>query len=125
MVQYIFSIPTTWDKAVEKMFMALVKDAGFGKEKKHRVEIELNEAEAAAVYSARSPKHHHPVTTEAVSGASTTGPKLEKDDVLLVCDSGGGTTVGICANFLSWSGYSHCYTGHLYSASGFGHVFQG
>ncbi len=56
-VYYIFSVPTTWETAVAETLEAVVRRAGFGKEKDHFVEIKLTEAEAAAVYSASSSKH--------------------------------------------------------------------
>jgi hypothetical protein len=72
-VEYLFSVPTTWkNPAMIAETESLIKKAGFGENVKHVVRISLTEAEAAAVYAS---KHSY-----------------EKDDVLLVCDVGGGTT---------------------------------
>ncbi|KAH0542983.1 hypothetical protein FGG08_002671 [Glutinoglossum americanum] len=97
-VEYIFSVPTTWkDLAVVENFRTIVSDAGFGKSKRHSVAIELTEAEAAAVYTARSPKHQRPVSVssgdpESAGGPFAEEPRVQEGHTLLVCDSGGGTT---------------------------------
>ncbi|KXT02455.1 hypothetical protein AC578_7826 [Pseudocercospora eumusae] len=71
-VEYVFSIPTTWkDPSLIAAMERHIKAAGFGQKTKERASIYLTEAEAAAVYSTR---------------------KMEKDEVFLVCDAGGGTT---------------------------------
>lgn len=72
-VEYIFSTPTTWTSpsmiaAIEKT----IKQAGFADRSNSRVKMGLTEAEAAAVFVS---KNSH-----------------EKDDVIMVCDIGGGTT---------------------------------
>lgn len=75
-IEYIFSVPTTWKPlpTVER-FRKIVAAAGFGACFNHRATIGLTEAEAAAVHTARSM------------------PGIFKDnEVLLVCDVGGGTT---------------------------------
>ena len=76
-VVFIFSVPTTWKSfSIIEDFRALIKRAGFGKGgPKHTVEIGLTEAEAAAVYAAKS-RH----TT------------YRDGDIILVVDAGGGTT---------------------------------
>ena len=71
-VEFVFSVPTTWkDPAMIAETEQLIRNAGFGKENRHMVEISLTEAEAAAVYASK---------------------QYEKGDVFLVCDAGGGTT---------------------------------
>ena len=73
-VEFIFSVPTTWkNPSMIVDILALIKEAGFGSDgSEHRVQVGLTEAEAAAVYASRH--------------------QIEKDDVILVCDAGGGTT---------------------------------
>ncbi|KAJ4293692.1 hypothetical protein N0V90_008976 [Kalmusia sp. IMI 367209] len=75
-VEFIFSVPTTWEPVptVER-FKAIVGEAGFGVHSFHGVTIGLTEAEAAAVH----------VSTEAPG-------IFRENDILLVCDAGGGTT---------------------------------
>jgi hypothetical protein len=75
-IEFIFSVPTTWAPipTVEN-FKRLVKEAGYGTHPNHDVNIGLTEAEAAAVH----------VSTEAPG-------IFRENDVLLVCDAGGGTT---------------------------------
>ena len=94
-VQFVFSVPTAWGTAELETLESVVKRAGFGTETTHSVVIKLTEAEAAAVYTARSPKHQRPVShlEDDERKTPTEGPRLRKDDILLVCDSGGGTTV--------------------------------
>lgn len=72
-VEYVFSVPTTWkDPALIAAMEQLIKTAGFGQNAaKEKASIYLTEAEAAAVYATQ---------------------RLEKDEVFLVCDAGGGTT---------------------------------
>lgn len=75
-IEFIFSVPTTWAPApTVENFKRLVREAGFGSEKLHSVNIGLTEAEAAAVHvSIEAPGIFH------------------ENDILLVCDAGGGTT---------------------------------
>ncbi|KAF2448452.1 actin-like ATPase domain-containing protein [Karstenula rhodostoma CBS 690.94] len=75
-VEFIFSVPTTWEPVptVER-FKTIVGEAGFGVHINHIVTIGLTEAEAAAVH----------VSTEAPG-------IFRENDILLVCDAGGGTT---------------------------------
>ncbi|USP74597.1 hypothetical protein yc1106_01871 [Curvularia clavata] len=75
-IEFIFSVPTTWNPhpTVER-FRNIAVRAGFEKSPNHSVIIGLTEAEAAAVHTAKNM------------------PGLFKEnDILLVCDIGGGTT---------------------------------
>lgn len=74
-VQFLFSVPTTWNQATLNRYQQAIKKAGFGKEKRHNVSISWTEAQAAAIYTAKDREH-----------------TLQKNDVLLICDAGGGTT---------------------------------
>ncbi|KAL2006562.1 hypothetical protein VTN00DRAFT_9230 [Thermoascus crustaceus] len=95
-VKFTFSVPTTWDDSVIQLFGELVRKAGFGKHRRHSVVIDLSEAEAAAVYTIKSLNHHRIVSIwddrESDHEVSIERPQLQKGDVILVCDSGGGTT---------------------------------
>ncbi|KAL4898880.1 hypothetical protein BDW74DRAFT_126341 [Aspergillus multicolor] len=74
-VEFIFSVPTTWKdvRMVEEIRGLIERAIGSGKSNgKHWTVIGLTEAEAAAVYACRD--YYQP------------------NDVVLVCDSGGGTT---------------------------------
>lgn len=72
-VEFLFSVPTTWrDPAQLAATENIIRQAGYGQLNKERASIYLTEAEAAAVYTSRE--------------------SLEKDDVFLICDAGGGTT---------------------------------
>lgn len=75
-IEYIFSVPTTWQPVptVER-FRRIISAAGFGSNPNHKAEIGLTEAEAAAVYTARN-----------MPGM------FKENEILLVCDVGGGTT---------------------------------
>ena len=72
--EFNFSVPTTWSNPGQiANILKIVENAGFGSDgPNHRAKIKLTEAEAAAVYAS---KQH-----------------FRKDDVILVCDAGGGTT---------------------------------
>lgn len=75
-LEFIFSVPTTWAPVpTVENFKRIVKKSGFGSHSSHRVTIGLTEAEAAAVH----------VSSEAPG-------IFRENDVLLVCDAGGGTT---------------------------------
>ena len=89
-VVYSFSVPTTWNSRINvvKTFEDIIRKAGFGKGEQHSVKIELTEAEAAAVHTARKWKDHRAV------GASKELDGIRQGNVLMVCDAGGGTTVG-------------------------------
>ena len=102
-VQYVFSVPTVWEgTAVVKAFEQVVKMAGFGKAADHCIKVDYTEAEAAAIYTAWNAKNQQHVRSggddRADGRPSSEGLNLQKGDILLVCDSGGGTTV-----FLSWN----------------------
>ncbi|KAF2183182.1 hypothetical protein K469DRAFT_739999 [Zopfia rhizophila CBS 207.26] len=75
-IEFIFSVPTTWkpNPTVER-FRNIVSRAGFGRSVNHTAVIGLTEAEAAAVHTARN--------TPAI---------FNENDILFVCDVGGGTT---------------------------------
>jgi molecular chaperone DnaK (HSP70) len=77
-VEFVFSLPTTWDALdTVNRFSDAIYAAGFTAQNpdKHFAKLELTEAEAAAVYF---------VTHSEV--------QLDKGDVILICDAGGGTT---------------------------------
>lgn len=76
-VEFVFSLPTTWPLDTTNRFSDAIRAAGFTAEspEKHSAKLELTEAEAAAVYMATSPQ----IT-------------LVKNDIILICDAGGGTT---------------------------------
>ncbi|OAL00042.1 hypothetical protein IQ06DRAFT_250606 [Phaeosphaeriaceae sp. SRC1lsM3a] len=74
-IEFIFSVPTTWAPATVENFKRIVKQAGFASHRGHGLSIGLTEAEAAAVH----------VSIEAPG-------IFRENDVLLVCDAGGGTT---------------------------------
>ncbi|KAF2818511.1 hypothetical protein CC86DRAFT_309073 [Ophiobolus disseminans] len=75
-IEFIFSVPTTWKPipTVER-FRKIISRSGFGSSATHTVSIGLTEAEAAAVYTARS-----------MPGI------FKENELLFVCDVGGGTT---------------------------------
>ena len=74
-IEFIFSVPTTWNPEIVERFRSIVQQAGFGGWPSHLVTIGLTEAEAAAV--------HTSIEASAI---------FRERDVLLVCDAGGGTT---------------------------------
>ncbi|CAN9355637.1 unnamed protein product [Alternaria alternata] len=75
-IEFIFSVPTTWKPipTVER-FRKTISAAGFGSCVNHTASIGLTEAEAAAVHTARS-----------MPGI------FKENEILFVCDVGGGTT---------------------------------
>lgn len=94
-VEYLFSVPTTWDNHPEvlEMFKAIAAKAGFGESEEHSVQISLSEAEAAAVYTAASQRNRHLVGVPAKSASLADDlSRLRQGDTVLVCDAGGGTT---------------------------------
>ncbi|KAF2166097.1 hypothetical protein M409DRAFT_55439 [Zasmidium cellare ATCC 36951] len=80
-IEFLFSMPTTWNHGLVEDFRDLVHEAGFGgpDNPSHAVIMSLTEAEAAAVH----------VSTESADS-------FRKGDILVVCDAGGGTT-DLCA----------------------------
>ncbi|KAI9760223.1 MAG: hypothetical protein M1840_002585 [Geoglossum simile] len=97
-VEYIFSVPTTWnDPAVVEDFRKIVRAAGFGENKRHSVTIGLTEAEAAAAYTAKnvaSQKEANDPNADLTFNpkSAVMGASISEGHTLLVCDSGGGTT---------------------------------
>ncbi|KAJ4987572.1 hsp70 family chaperone [Stagonosporopsis vannaccii] len=75
-IEFIFSVPTTWRPlpTVER-FRKIIAASGFGSYPCHKATIGLTEAEAAAVHTARS-----------MPGI------FNENEILFVCDVGGGTT---------------------------------
>jgi hypothetical protein len=51
-VEFIFSVPTTWEEETVSDYHRVIQKAGFGTVLGHSAEIGLNEAEAAAVHTA-------------------------------------------------------------------------
>lgn len=76
-VEFVFSVPTTWTSlSVINTFKDVIRNAGFGVEgPRHSAEIDLTEAEAAAVATLK--------TSAVTLGTGT---------VFLTVDAGGGTT---------------------------------
>lgn len=77
-IEFVFSLPTTWTSSdTINRFKKAIEVAGFrsGNPQKHTYQLDLTEAEAAAVYTASEPQ----VT-------------LFNNDIILICDAGGGTT---------------------------------
>lgn len=104
-VDFLFSVPTTWEGSVTNEFKKIVKEAGFGKDSEgHSVNIRLTEAEAAAVYTAASPHNHIPLSarsgdSQSVNESTAKGSEMREGNIILVCDSGGGTTVCATQDF--------------------------
>ncbi|RVX73957.1 hypothetical protein B0A52_02847 [Exophiala mesophila] len=73
-VEWVFSVPTTWrNAAFIHSLEALIRSTGFGTDgPMHSCQITLTEAEAAGIAVARQ--------------------HLDRNDIILVCDAGGGTT---------------------------------
>ena len=95
-VEYLFSVPTTWDNHPEalEMFKAIAAKAGFGESEEHSIQIPLSEAEAAAVYTAASQRDRHLMGVPARSASLADNlSRLRQGNTVLVCDAGGGTTV--------------------------------
>jgi hypothetical protein len=77
-IAFVFSLPTTWTSvATVERFKEAIANAGFGMENpaKHTAELDLTEAEAAAVFTLKEAQ-----------------VKYNVGDILLICDAGGGTT---------------------------------
>lgn len=73
-VEFIFSVPTTWrNPALINDLEVIIREAGFGRDgPRHIAHITLTEAEAAAV--------------------NVIADYVHRDDVICICDAGGGTT---------------------------------
>lgn len=73
-VEFIFSVPTTWrNPALIHDLEIIIREAGFGRDgPRHMAKITLTEAEAAAV--------------------NVVADYVQRDDVICICDAGGGTT---------------------------------
>ena len=67
------------DTAMARYF-AIIRNAGFGLESQHFVKFGLTESQAAVIYAASSIRY-------------------QPNDVVLVCDAGGGTTVRRTSSF--------------------------
>jgi hypothetical protein len=88
-VEFLFSTPTTWyAHSITNNFEEAIRGAGFGEENtlKHTAKLDLTEAEAAAVYVAANPQ-----------------VRFADGDIILVCDSGGGTSKQVLQSLLSES----------------------
>ena len=74
-VQFVFSVPTTWEEHTIDRFKKCFAKAGFGQKSSHTALVTLTEAQAAAVCT-----------------ANEQNDEFEKGQYILICDSGGGTT---------------------------------
>ncbi|KAJ5573622.1 uncharacterized protein N7459_008049 [Penicillium hispanicum] len=92
-VEFLFSVPTTWkDVRMIEETKAVIEGAINTKSPNHKAFIGLTEAEAAAVYAC---KQHYQVGTLLDSfcwESKSNSVFIQKDDVILICDAGGGTT---------------------------------
>lgn len=97
-VEFLFSVPTTWELPVTNEFEHIIKEAGFGEDGKgHSVKIQLTEAEAAAVYTTASSQHRSRQGVWSRDSVSIDESSFQRSEIgeghtILVCDSGGGTT---------------------------------
>ncbi|KAJ0116802.1 hypothetical protein J7T55_009953 [Diaporthe amygdali] len=82
-IEFIFSVPATWNRLTETLdniterFRAVVKEAGFGDQNHHKVMIGLTEPEAAAAFCLSSNDDSH---------------YIQDGHKVLMVDAGGGTT---------------------------------
>jgi hypothetical protein len=76
-VEFLFSVPTTWTgQGIINMFKEVIEKAGFGKEgPRHSAQIDLTEAEAAAVATLKN-----------------SAVQFQVGSLFLTVDAGGGTT---------------------------------
>lgn len=74
-VQFVFSVPTTWEEDIIDRFKTCFTEAGFGQKSGHTAQVTLTEAQAAAVCT-----------------ANEQSDEFEKGQYILICDAGGGTT---------------------------------
>lgn len=108
-VEFIFSVPTTWNPLIVEKFRAIAAKAGYGKVWNHSLKIGLTEAEAAAVHTSIEASATFNVSVTSVLSLPTVpndckanpNNEIKEHDVLLVCDVGGGTTVRLrdCERF--------------------------
>lgn len=74
-VEFIFSTPTTWsDPRLINIIRESIRAAGWGSQHNHELRMGATEAEAAAMH------------------ASLTLQGFNEDEVIMICDAGGGTT---------------------------------
>ena len=80
-VEFVLSLPCTFQKpSISQALLELAKQAGFGQGgPQHTVSIGLTEPEAAAVYTMKD-----------------TAIDFKAEDIVLICDAGGGTTDLAC-----------------------------
>lgn len=99
-VEYHFSLPTEWrdNASLIEVFRSVIQDAGFGSMENTLINIELTEAVASAVYTVK-----------------TMGSEFRKDDLLIVCDAGGKTSV--CIPLHSSSNHGLTSKGYLHTES--------
>lgn len=102
-IEFLFSVPTTWTRlGLSPEFKRLAVSAGFGQDSpNHKVEIYLTEAEAAAVHTFNTQNTLYDVGRGCRFSSVRKLISLAKnDDVLLIVDAGGGTTVSarVCGN---------------------------
>ena len=75
LIEFVFSVPTTWPPPTVERFRSIISRAGYNKFPYHSIQVGLTEAEAAAV------------------STSVENPGMFRDhEIILVCDVGGGTT---------------------------------
>lgn len=75
-VEFIFSLPTTFrSQEISTTLRGLLRQAGFGQGQYHTLDFGLTEPQAAAV-----------------DAAKCTTKNFNSQDVMFVCDAGGGTT---------------------------------
>ncbi|KAI0172555.1 hypothetical protein GGR52DRAFT_591069 [Hypoxylon sp. FL1284] len=74
-INFLFSVPATWDSTSVEHFKTLAAKAGFGREPGHSVAASLTEPEAVVIFT---------IQEEQI--------EFENGDNILIVDAGGGTT---------------------------------
>jgi len=94
-VEYIFGLSALWKDSLVSEFKKIVEQAGFGIGPNCSIVMGLTEGEAAAVCTAKSLGREYKVMPAMCQHSSIFALIfwLQEGDNVLVCDSGGGTTV--------------------------------
>lgn len=93
-VEYIFSVPTTWNEDTIKYFKEEIREAGFGLCLLHSYYAgsSLTEADAAAIYTMEMERVTTSDNTERFGRHFPNG-EIQAGDIIVVADLGGATTV--------------------------------
>lgn len=92
-INFLFSVPATWNPERRGHFRDIAVKAGFGSHPNHSVAASLTEPQAAIIFTINEDELQLKVSQSAISFRWHRSDQIQNGNNVLIVDSGGGTTV--------------------------------